>query len=135
MTPDTRSITVRDSTTLPSHGDDGLSSVILADETVGVEHVGVVTIDPGTRGSRHVREVEEIVYVLEGTGRLVTDEETVTLEAGQAAVIPPGVHHHHENPGETPLRKLWIFAPQGPQRAIRARSEVPSADENGGDRM
>jgi mannose-6-phosphate isomerase-like protein (cupin superfamily) len=130
MTSAHRSVTIHDPTDLESHGSNSLSSVILADETVDVEHVGVgiVTIDPESRGSRHVREIEEIIYVLEGTGRIVTDEGPVDLDAGQAAIIPPGVHHYHENPGKTPLWKLWIFAPQGPKRAIRARSEESTVD-------
>lgn len=117
------SINVRDLADLPSFGTDSLASRIIADETVGVENVGVgvVTLEPGATGDRHVREVEEIVFVLEGEGRIVTDDRDYPLREGQAAVIPPGVHHSHENTGSGALRKLWIFAPQGPEKAIRAR--------------
>jgi len=87
---------------------------IIADEQVGVENVSVGTADfePGERGDRHVRDVEEIVIVLEGRGRVVTDDETHELGAGNAAIVSPGVYHYHENPVETPLRKLWLFAPK-----------------------
>ncbi|WP_336001891.1 cupin domain-containing protein [Halorientalis halophila] len=124
MTDDTDAgIVVRDTADLPRFGGGEFASQIVADETVGVENVsvGVVTFEPGAEGSRHVREVEEIVYVLEGEAEIVTDEETHGLTAGQAAVIPPGVHHRHVNVGSGPLRKLWIFAPQGPEEAIRDR--------------
>lgn len=117
------SVVVRDTTHLPRFAGEGFASQIIADSTVGVENVsvGVVTFEPGTEGSRHVRDVEEIVYVLEGETEIVTDDETYALSAGQAAVIPPGVHHRHVNAGESRLRKLWVFAPQGPETAIRER--------------
>lgn len=117
-------IVVRDTATLPRYGSGAFASQIVADESVGVENVsvGVVTFEPGAEGSPHVREVEEIVYVLEGEAEIVTDDETYRLTAGQAAVIPPGVQHKHVNVGAEPLRKLWIFAPQGPEEAIRDRA-------------
>jgi quercetin dioxygenase-like cupin family protein len=123
MTAAEGTITVRALDSLPSFGGEGFASRILADETVGVEHVsvGVVEFEPGARGSRHVRDVEEIVFVLDGEGRVVTDDATYDLSTGQAAIIPPGVRHAHENVGDGPLRKLWIFAPPGPERAIRDR--------------
>lgn len=122
-------VTVRDLADLPSFGAGGVASQILADETVGVENVsvGVVTFASGETGARHVREGEEIVFVLEGEARIVTDDGAVELHEGQAAIIPPGVHHHHENVGDGVLRKLWIFAPQGPERAIRARGSNDDA--------
>ncbi|WP_192918408.1 cupin domain-containing protein [Salinigranum salinum] len=128
MSAERPSVVVRDTDSLPTFGGDGFASRIIADETVGVEHVsvGVVEFDAGARGARHVREVEEIVFVLDGRGRICTDEEVFDLAPGQAAIIPPGVHHYHENVGDSRLRKLWIFAPQGPERAIRDRgSEEP----------
>ncbi len=119
----TEEVLVRTPDELEEFGGGGFGSRILADETVGVENVsvGMVEFDPGAAGSRHVREVEEIVVVLEGSARIVTDEDAYDLAEGDAAIIPPGVHHRHENTGDGRLRKLWIFAPQGPEEAIRAR--------------
>jgi quercetin dioxygenase-like cupin family protein len=131
MSDDTETaIVVQDTAELPRFGGEEFGSQVIADATVGVEHVsvGVVTFEPGAEGSRHVREVEEIVYVLEGTAEIVTDEETHRLTAGQAAVVPPGVHHRHVNVGDGRLRKLWIFAPQGPEEAIREREVRPASD-------
>lgn len=116
-------VSVQSIDTLESYGERPACRII-ADEQVGVENVSVGTADfaPGERGDRHVRDVEEIVVVLEGRGRVVTDDETHELAAGDAAIVSPGVYHYHENPGETRLRKLWVFAPQGPERAIRSDS-------------
>ena len=127
-------IVVQDTAELPRFGGDEFGSQIIADATVGVEHVsvGVVTFEPGAEGSRHVRRVEEIVYVLEGTAEIVTDDDTYRLTEGQAAVIPPGVHHRHVNVGDGPLRKLWIFAPQGPEEAIRERDVRPVDEDEAG---
>jgi quercetin dioxygenase-like cupin family protein len=95
---------------------------ILADETTGQENVsaGTARFAPGRRGERHVRSVEEMVVVLEGEGRIVTDEGTYDLATGQAGIVRPGTHHYHENTGDDDLLMLWIFAPQGPEREIRS---------------
>jgi quercetin dioxygenase-like cupin family protein len=76
---------------------------IIADEQVGVENVSVGTADfaPGERGDRHVRDVEEIIVILEERVCVVTDDETHELAAGDAAIVSPGVYHYYENPGET----------------------------------
>jgi quercetin dioxygenase-like cupin family protein len=121
--PATETVTVQSPDELEVFEGDGFGSRILADETVGVENVsvGMVEFDPSASGSRHIREVEEIVVVLEGAAEIVTDDETYSLSEGDAAIIPPGVHHSHRNVGDDVLRKLWIFAPQGPEQAIRNR--------------
>lgn len=121
-------IVVQDTAELPQFGNEKFASQILADETIGVENVsvGIVTFEPDAEGSRHVREVEEIVYILEGVAEIVTDNETYRLTRGQVAVIPPGVHHKHVNAGTELLRKLWIFAPQGPEKSIREREVTGS---------
>lgn len=121
-------IVVQDTDELPQFGNKKFASRILADETTGVENVsvGVVTFEPDAEGSRHVREVEEIVYILAGVAEIITDNEIYRLTKGQAAVIPPGVHHKHVNAGTEPLRKLWIFAPQGPENDIREREVTGS---------
>ncbi|QLD89132.1 cupin domain-containing protein [Natronomonas salina] len=121
-------IVVQNTDELPKFGNEKFASQILADETIGVENVsvGVVTFEPDAEGSRHVREVEEIVYILDGVAEIITDNETYRLTRGQAAVIPPGVYHKHVNAGTEPLRKLWIFAPQGPEKDIREREVTGS---------
>jgi mannose-6-phosphate isomerase-like protein (cupin superfamily) len=48
------------------------------------------------------REVEEGFFVLEGTLRFMVDGETVDVESGGYARVPPGVVHRFSNPGDVP---------------------------------
>jgi quercetin dioxygenase-like cupin family protein len=138
MSPDTDRIQIRRPDELPTYGTGEFGSTIIADEETGVENVsvGMVEFDPGASGTRHVREVEEIVVVLEGETRIDTDEAEYHLVAGEAAIIPPGLTHQHHNPSDEPLRKLWIFSPQGPEEPMRDRDTREATAEDpatGGD--
>jgi mannose-6-phosphate isomerase-like protein (cupin superfamily) len=66
---------------------------------------------------RH-RTVEEVWYVLQGSGRmwrrLGDAEEIVALEAGVSLVIPVGAHFQFRCDGATPLRALGATMPPWP---------------------
>ena len=123
MTEDLKNtrIQIRRPNDLPTFGTGEFGSTILADESVGSKNmsVGIVEFDPGASGTRHIREVEEVIFVLEGETAIETDEETYHLSTGEAAIIPSGLHHQHHNVGEGVLRKLWISSPPGPNRRFK----------------
>ncbi len=56
-------------------------------------------------------EMEEIIYVLEGTAEQWVDREKRILGAGQMAHIPMGMVHGTYNPGPATLRFLAILSP------------------------
>jgi mannose-6-phosphate isomerase-like protein (cupin superfamily) len=59
------------------------------------------------------RTLEEAFFVLEGTVRFEVDGETVDLEAGGYAHVPPGVVHRFSNPGDSPARFVGLAVPGG----------------------
>lgn len=74
---------------------------------------GITIFEPGEASSYHVHpDSEEINYVIEGSGLLVSEGEEAEFQSGQAMWVPPGVHHQHQNTGRTPLRLLWAYTPQ-----------------------
>ncbi|MGA8426650.1 MAG: cupin domain-containing protein, partial [Candidatus Dormiibacterota bacterium] len=54
---------------------------------------------------------EEMIYVLSGRGRIITDAMVVDLRPGLAVYIPPGVHHATAADNGEPLHLLTAFSP------------------------
>jgi quercetin dioxygenase-like cupin family protein len=94
---------------------DGLKLQILIDSLLGTKNLdmGTVVIPPNGATKMHVRDFEEVIYMLSGQGELVTDDgQAFTLDAGDCVLIPAGTTHLHANRTDEPLEQLYIFAPQ-----------------------
>jgi oxalate decarboxylase/phosphoglucose isomerase-like protein (cupin superfamily) len=90
---------------------------------------GVVSLEPGKGHERHNHPgVEEILYVLSGTGDQTVDfgGETLRREVSTGVLIhiPPDVYHSTVNTGQEPMRLLAIYAPPGPEAELRAMEGV-----------
>jgi mannose-6-phosphate isomerase-like protein (cupin superfamily) len=68
---------------------------------------------PVVRAPDHFHNYEEVVYVLEGDGRLHVDGETVALQPGTCVHLPAGLVHCLENVGPGEMRVLGVFRPAG----------------------
>ncbi|MHC4321349.1 MAG: cupin domain-containing protein [Planctomycetota bacterium] len=62
--------------------------------TIGVD---ITTIDPSSNDRKHRHSYETIIFVLEGRGYSIVEEERVEWEAGDAIHIPPLAWHQHFN--------------------------------------
>lgn len=69
-------------------------------------------VPPGaaTRLHRH-RLSEEIYHFASGCGRMTLGDNTLTVEAGDTVLIPPGIPHRIENIGSVPLRIYCCCSP------------------------
>jgi mannose-6-phosphate isomerase-like protein (cupin superfamily) len=73
---------------------------------------GLADFPGGTLAAPHTHEAEEeILYVISGTGAIITGEEEVRFEPGVAVLIPPGVPHQIRADGEEILRVVTVFSP------------------------
>jgi mannose-6-phosphate isomerase-like protein (cupin superfamily) len=68
---------------------------------------------PVVRAPDHFHKYEEVVYVLEGNGKLHIDGETAPLSAGTCVHLPAGIVHCLENVGPGTMRVLGVFRPAG----------------------
>ena len=68
---------------------------------------------PVGRAPDHYHRYDEVVYVLEGEGRLHVDGETTRLHMGTCVHLPAGLVHCLENVGPSELRVLGVFRPAG----------------------
>ena len=87
---------------------------------------GVVLLSPGKGHTRHNHPgVEEILYVVSGTGRQMVEDPVGTpvyraVAAGDMIHIPPDVYHETINTGWEPMRILAVYSPPGPEALLRA---------------
>jgi len=73
----------------------------------------VVELPPGGRVSpAHSHPgSEEMVYILEGVGRVWIDGEVGELRPGSAVLFPKGLPHMLANASDVPLRAVCVYAP------------------------
>ncbi|MBN1532111.1 MAG: cupin domain-containing protein [Spirochaetes bacterium] len=70
--------------------------------------VRMFEVGPGGRTPSHSHDFEHEIFVLEGSGTLVTASERLSMPAGSALFIPPMERHHMENGGESIMRILCM---------------------------
>ena len=86
----------------------------LADEELGnhdlTQFLGV--IDPSNVPA-HGHVYDEVIYVVEGEGKLHLDGKTTPISTGSCIHLPPKMAHTLENHGPGPMRVLGVFHPAG----------------------
>ena len=74
-------------------------------------HVSVIS--PGKRAHPpHKHVEEEIIYVLEGEGTMMIDDEEFPVKAGSATFLPSWVFHGITNTGSSMLKYMVILEPK-----------------------
>ena len=86
----------------------------LADEELGnhdlTQFLGV--IDPSNVPA-HGHVYDEVIYVVEGEGKLHLGGKTTPISTGSCIHLPPKIAHTLENHGPGPMRVLGVFHPAG----------------------
>ena len=87
-------------------------------------------LDPGKNTNKHRHTYETIIYVIEGSGYTLIEDERVDWEAGDAIYVPVWAWHQHFNKSsENPCK--YIAAENAPMLqnlggiAIREESQAP----------
>jgi oxalate decarboxylase/phosphoglucose isomerase-like protein (cupin superfamily) len=82
---------------------------------------GEVVINPEKGHERHVHpDADEVLYVIEGTGRqTVGDAPEFDIAAGDAIWVAKGSMHSTFNTGWKPLRLIATYTPGGEENALR----------------
>jgi mannose-6-phosphate isomerase-like protein (cupin superfamily) len=61
----------------------------------------------------HHHTYEEAIYVIEGEGRLHTEDGDAEFKGGSSIYLPRLVKHCLENTGSASIRLLGVFHPSG----------------------
>ena len=82
-------------------GETELKRLLSAQQPGGMA-VSIVRFEDGSRTHWHVHPGEQLLYVLEGQGRVGTAEDELTVEPGDLIYAAPGERHWHgAAPGQT----------------------------------
>lgn len=86
---------------------------------------GVVHVPPGKGHDRHNHPgSEEIIYVLEGTGEQMIEDEagnpvTKVVRAGCTIFVPDSRFHSTLNTSDKPMKLFVVYSPAGPEQQLR----------------
>jgi quercetin dioxygenase-like cupin family protein len=69
----------------------------------------VVELEPGGQSMHHKHDYEHEVYVLEGSGELAGEAQSLPLEPGYAGYVPPNEIHQFRNTGDTMMKFICVI--------------------------
>ncbi len=69
---------------------------------------GIVSFDAGSRNKFHKHSGDQILIITEGTGKVATDNEVVTVSQGDVILIPAGENHWHGAPDDTSMAHITV---------------------------
>ena len=96
-----------------------LSKILLSGHNAGAKQMsmGINISQPGSGIPKHKHDnSEEMLYCVEGTGKLTMEDGSVyDITPGTAFFNPIGVEHTLENTGDVELKVVWAYAPPLPE--------------------
>ncbi len=102
--------------------------VLLSAEAAGSETVTLIDVEilPGccTTPAHMHQFFEEGIYILEGRARVWIENQTVSLESGEAVLIPTGRPHMVKNAGDSVLHMLTCFGDKDHRRGFVEFPEI-----------
>jgi mannose-6-phosphate isomerase-like protein (cupin superfamily) len=93
----------------------GWSRVLVCEHTVDASSsaLGYSVFKPGTSTADLSHQVEELAYIVSGSGVIRLETGDVPVAAGQALYVPARVWHTVVNPGEEDLVMVFSFPSPG----------------------
>ena len=71
----------------------------------------VMCLQPGEEIGTEVHDVDQLIYVVEGEGRIVLDGRAESVDKGMVVCVPAGVQHNVISRPREPIRIFTIYAP------------------------
>ncbi len=68
----------------------------------------IVKFSAGSRNKFHKHSGDQILVITEGTGKVATDSETLTVSEGDVVLIPARENHWHGAPDSTAMAHITI---------------------------
>jgi putative monooxygenase len=113
------------------------SKVLVSDYTVSGNSsaLGYSVFRPHTSTADLSHEVEELAYIVSGSGVIRLEDEDVPVAAGQALYVPARVWHTVVNPGDDDLVMVFAFpSPAYPPTERREPAGTERRDPAGAER-
>lgn len=88
--------------------------------------IAEIIIPAGVEVVPHHHLMEEVYYIVSGSGTMMVDDETAVVQAGESVVIAPHQWHTIRNHTDEELRMIVTCAPSwAPEHLIFERDERP----------
>jgi len=88
---------------------------VVTNENVGARHCSmcVIEVQPGqtVRPAHSHPNGEEVIYIVQGSGRVMIEGEVEPVKAGCAVLFPQGKIHMLQNSGNELMKVACFFAP------------------------
>jgi mannose-6-phosphate isomerase-like protein (cupin superfamily) len=110
--PDPRVVRYRDREPLPAGKDREFRYLVHRDTGSPDVTQFIGSIPPG-RAPMHSHTYDEVIYLLEGHGKLHVGGEEFPIGPGSCMHLPPLLEHCLENESGSPMRVLGVFHPSG----------------------
>ena len=68
----------------------------------------IVAFDSGSRNKFHKHSGDQILIITEGTGKVASDNEVLTVSEGDVVLIPAGENHWHGAPDSTSMAHITV---------------------------
>ena len=118
---------IEDIPALTIAGGKGRVRIVLDKQSVpeGTISVGVVSFAPGSIVPTHSHVgSSEVLWMLDGAGKLMVKGTEYPVQAGHLIQIPPGVEHGFAATGAQRVRALQFYTPGGPEQRFRAGTSM-----------
>jgi mannose-6-phosphate isomerase-like protein (cupin superfamily) len=80
--------------------------------------------EAGPRHPHSHREMEEVIYVVKGSGEAWVDGDVAPINVGDAILIPAGARHMMVNTGSKPLELFCAFSAADPENRYKEHPEI-----------
>ena len=70
---------------------------------------GLLRFGAGSRAKFHKHSGDQILVIVEGTGKIATDNEVLTVTEGDVVLIPAGESHWHGAPDDTSMAHIFVL--------------------------
>ena len=81
---------------------------ILQPEDSSNFNFAIVAFDAGSRNKFHIHSGDQILIITEGTGKVASDNEVLTVSEGDVVLIPAGENHWHGAPDNTSMAHITV---------------------------
>jgi len=101
----------------------GRTTMIKVSPKTGSKNLSMIIqkLPDNTRIPIHKHDyTEEVFFVKNGTGELITENDTIIIKEGDAIYVPPGHWHGFENEGDS-LYLIFVVTPPGPDEYFREK--------------
>jgi len=107
---------------LPVPGGRSKFRILLDEKSVGAKQFALLVneFDPGLTSKAHKHDKEEhAFYIISGNGIIRVEGVPIEVKEGDAVFVPPGKMHQVSSTGKEILKYIVIYAPPGPNLALR----------------